>query len=62
MMMMTWKGFGRKRSGPNFKVLEGLRKPTKNLNQNFNTIIKETDREIICSRKYIFFRFVTVSE
>jgi hypothetical protein len=28
-MMMKWKGFSRKWSWPNFKVLEGLRKTIK---------------------------------
>jgi hypothetical protein len=33
--MMNWKGFGRKQSWPNFKVLslKGARKTTKNLSK-----------------------------
>jgi hypothetical protein len=57
--MMKWKGFGRKRSWPNFKVffgihLEGLRKTTKNLSQairspgrDFNPLPPESEAGLL---------------
>jgi hypothetical protein len=41
--MINWKGFGRKRSWPNFKLLiqqwlEGLRKTTENLSQDIQSL------------------------